>query len=1040
MNKYENILLHMMSKWQPQITDFCDLETVDGIPADHQKKIKDRQILVYQDGSCASVLKFNGIKSLMTRNDFEDLLDRMYLTLEPFLRRKGHQVQVLFRRDLDASERLNRMAASQKATLDRLNLDLHDLLDEEVEKYAQYVYEEDTYFVLYSRPALLDRVEIQMDSENKGKLRKTYHLPDFSDGQNLLRPISYLYERHEAFVAKFCDDLNSHQLGIDVERMDINSALREIKRTANRNGTHPTWKPIIPGNGVSPLWNESEDLDSAGKILYPKLPDQILNEPATLGRKKDLNIPDDEFIRIGDRVYAPLVLTTPPTSNRETFNSLFNALNRAETVQNGQRRAIPFSVSFLLEGDGMNIGTFKTIFSNIFAFTSEQNRNINLATKELREYVRDGGCVVKLRIGLMTWSDSDPVSVQELKLRKNKLKNAIEGWSSARYKVISGDAAYSWQSNCLALSYRHSGKPCSGPLNRVLQLLPLTRPASSFPHGTILSRSLDGAILPLEPFSPEQTTWIDLFAGKPGMGKSVLMNYLNLKSCQASGLKRLPYIFVADIGVSSGGCIDLIRQALPPEKRHLVVYKRIQNTEEYGINVMDVPLLQDFPLQREMQFKAGFITALVTPPELDRPEAGMTGFVTRVLREAYLLARDDTEKGHPKQYTRFQDKEVDEAVSKLGYDLNGSINISYKELARRFFAKGMYHECELVQRYAVPTLQDLGHAANSDAVNEEFKHELGQKLKASFMMGLRDAIEQYPIFRGITRFDIGSARVMSIDLQDVAGKDKSVAGVKQTNLMYLIARQSFMQKIAYSKEDLPSFSSEVRPYYERLISELVEEEKIVMFDEYHKTRVEGTDPNKSSPLQEQILVDGREGRKWKMRLVLGSQLLPDFGTLVDIATNIYLLDAGTPKEREFYVNRLGITEAAVSALQEHVHGPTRHGTTFLLVSDTKSGRFCQLHTVTVGPMCLWALSTTAEDRKMREIFYQHFDSPQEARAALAYFFPGGGCAQDVANEKRLLELESKNSFISDDDVTGIVEAMAKRCIDEYYRSSSHTAA
>lgn len=1041
-SKTEAILLHILSNLNPQISHYCDLETVDGDPGDG-KRAENKQILIYQDGSCASILQIRGVKNLLGMSDFEDLVASLSQTLEPFMQLKGHQIQFIYRRDLDATDQLNEIGAIQKASARALKLDVSDLIDEAVEKYSQYVYEEECYIVLYSRPSLLDTVEIKMDRDQKGVLRKTYEMPSMKNGQNILRPIGYLYDRHTSFVAKVFDDLSSHYTGVAVEKLDVKSMLRAIKRVANRGGTSLKWEPLIPGNGLSPSWNDTEEITEGGSFMYPPLPEQILNETATLGKNRDKTLPDDEFLRIGDRVYAPIVFASPPKTDTEMFANLFNALNRAETIQGGRRRALPYSISFMMEGDGMKFTLMKSIFAQFLSFTSEQNRNINSAMRELKEYVRDHGCVVKFKIAAMTWADSDMDSVNELKLRKSKLKNAIEGWSGASWKSVTGDAAVTWRSNCLALSPKHNGNPCAAPLERAVQLLPITRPASAFPGGTIMHRSLDGSLLPFERFSAEQTTWITLAVGKPGSGKSVLLNNLNFEACISPGIKRLPYVGIIDIGISSLGFVDLVRDGLPDNLRHLAVYRRIQNTGRYAINVMDTPLLQRVPLQREMQFKVNFITALVTPPERDKPLEGMTGFVARVLKEAYLLCKDDIERGQPKKYTPYQNQLIDNALAGLGYRIADGLNITYWEIAERFFDAGMYYECEVAQRYAVPTLTDLGHAVNSETIYAEFDHEDGQRLRNSFNMGLRDAIDQFEIFRGVTQFELGSARITSIDLQDVAGKDSSPASVKQTTLMYMIARQSFIQKLGYSKEDLPSFSEKVRPYYERIILELMEEEKILMYDEFHKTKSvakAGESSTEPSVLQQQVIVDGREGRKWKMEIVLGSQLLSDFGVLVDVATNIFVLDAATPKERKAFSQTLGITPAAESALAQHVHGPGRHGATFLAVTETKQGRYCQLYTLTLGAMRLWSLSTTAEDRKMREIFYNHFEDRKEARAALAYFFPEGGCKARVDNEKRLIQLDAQDATFSEEDETGIVETIAKCCIEEYYALKNAQAA
>ena len=91
----------------------------------------------------------------------------------------------------------------------------------------------------------------------------------------------------------------------------------------------------------------------------------------------------------------------------------------------------------------------------------------------------------------------------------------------------------------------------------VLYMLPLFRPASPWNHGAILFRSPDGKPWPYHPGSRYQTTWIDLFYARPGSGKSVLSNAINLAVCLSPGITRLPRIAIVDIGPSSSGLISL---------------------------------------------------------------------------------------------------------------------------------------------------------------------------------------------------------------------------------------------------------------------------------------------------------------------------------------------------------------------------------------------------------------------------------------------------------------------------------------------------
>ncbi|MCB3688409.1 type IV secretion protein DotO [Klebsiella pneumoniae] len=1012
--KLEAVLLHVIGLLKTDVEDYCDLETIDGGRA-----------IVAQDGSLASIVRFNGTKSVLGREQFERLIQLLDGSFSVYFKSRGHQLQVVFRRDLDARGALERNAIQQRSTADRLSLGIHDLIDESVEKYSQYVYDEDCYLVFWSRPALLDTVEAKLATQATNEFRKESNWPATSDAQNLLRPISYLRDRHLSFVSKITDDLSSPEFGCSVDVLDVDEALRSVRRSVYPDLTTDDWKAAIPGTKIPFRWKSNGDIEDMSELLYPPLPRQIMTATAEIGKNGSENLPDSNTVRVGSRVYAPLMVAVPPREP-QYFNTLFNSLNRAETRENGVTRALPYSISFMLESDGMSVMAFKSIFASLLSITSEQNRNINLATKALNEYRRDGGCIVKLRIAAMTWAGIDPDGIKELALRKSKLWRTLEGWGNPVVLERTGNPMIAFQTNALGLTTKHIGEPCPAPLDDAIALLPLTRPASPFSTGSTIYRSLDGKILRYQRFSSEQTTWITLISGKPGSGKSVLMNNNNVECCLMPGITRLPYIGIIDIGVSSSGFIDLIRDSLPENMRHLAIYKRLQNSERDCINPMDTPLGKREPLPKDREFIKNFLSILVTPPERrGKPYEGMSNFVGRMIDLAFQKKSDRLEKASPETYKPGHNAVVDEAVAKLGYKILPAT--TYWELVDALFKAGYIYEAEVAQRYAVPTLNDLVGVASSEEVEAEYggvMAEGNRPLIKAFSLGIREAVGDYPIFSSHTRFDIGSARVISLDLQDVAiiGSDSAY---KQTALMYMIARQSFMKKVAFSKEDLPYFDDLYKPYYDRLINDIVDENKVLCMDEFHKTG--GHDG-----LKLQVLTDGREARKWNLEIILASQLMEDFGELTKIATALFILDSGTEETRRWLRDNIGLKPVEESALVNYVHGANAHGATFLARFSTKNATYSQLFTMTAGAMRLWALSTTAEDRKLRGLLYEAMPR-QQARRLLAKRFPGGSCKKLV---ERLKEETFRGAdFVDDDMESSVIERIAKELIHEYYNST-----
>ena len=78
---------------------------------------------------------------------------------------------------------------------------------------------------------------------------------------------------------------------------------------------------------------------------------------------------------------------------------------------------------------------------------------------------------------------------------------------------------------------------------------------------------------------------------------------------------------------------------------------------------------------------------------------------------------------------------------------------------------------------------------------------------------------------------------------------------------------------------------------------------------------------------------------------------------------------------------------------------------------TKTGLNIQLLTLTLGPVELWAFSTTAEDTVVRNQLYRHL-GPGDARRVLAALFPSGTVTKEI--EDRLAQMKGEAGLIEDD--------------------------
>ena len=279
-------------------------------------------------------------------------------------------------------------------------------------------------------------------------------------------------------------------------------------------------------------------------------------------------------------------------------------------------------MSFQLDSDGLGHVGMRGTLASILTFTSAQNRLLSDSIKLLKYIdLNTDDAVISLRVAATTWAPSD--DIQLLRSRASMLAKAIEGWGSCDVSEISGDPFLGFVTTNLAMNSKSPAQASIAPLSDVLRMMPFFRPCSPWDSGAILFRSPDGKPWPYHPGSRHQTTFIDLIYARPGSGKSVLSNAMNLATCMSPGISRLPRVAIIDIGPSSSGLISLLKDALPADKKHLVSHHRLRMTDEYAINVFDTQLGCRFPTPLERTFLVNFLTLLATPVGAERPYDGV---------------------------------------------------------------------------------------------------------------------------------------------------------------------------------------------------------------------------------------------------------------------------------------------------------------------------------------------------------------------------------------------------------------------------------
>jgi intracellular multiplication protein IcmB len=990
--------LWLSSTIKQSFSDYCDLETAE-----------DSAILVARDGSLMSVVRIDGSKSLIgAKNFYSNIVEPLDGALSQPFSGKTHMIQFYFVQDPERTEsEIRRFLEPAAQTLERLSLDMSDMLEERVKNLSNWTNYEACYMVLWTRPIGLTKADVKYDAKKKAAAFKNVTAP-MTRSQNPFAAVSVLHDRHNSFTDGVIADLS--RCGLASVLLDAPDACREIRTSIDPDWTAPEWKPVLPGDKVTPSLRkgflEAEEWD----IVWPKLNKQLAPRDAT--------IVSDSMVQIGDKLYAPVYIDLfprDPAPFRELYGRLMN-------------RNLPWRASFLLEGDGLSAVGFKKMVAAILGFASGDNKLINQSIDKLMELKNQAETIVKIRACFCTWGSAS--NKEEVGRRASDLARAIEAWGTCDVAELTGDPLAGLASSALGFSYSSIGTAAAAPLKDVLSMMPLARPSSPWKSGAVTFRSPDGKLLPYQPGSSLQTTWISLIFAKPGSGKSVLLNMTNLALCLSPGIKRLPRIAIVDIGPSSSGLISLLQEALPAGKKHLAAYHRLKMTREFAVNPFDTQLGARFPSALERQFLINFLTLLVTDVTQPNPFTGMAGLVTAVIDEMYRKA-SDKEQPHP--YALGVEPQVDTAMESIGMHIDKKT--TWWEVVDRLFIKGYIHEAVIGQRHAVPVVAEAALCAQDEKIKNTYgkvKIETGEDLITGFNRMVADSLQYYPILARPTAFDIGESRVVSLDLDEVAKTGGPVAD-RQTAVMYMLARyllakdfymtESALNEMPYPAHlDCPSNvpANEYKDHHRVRIEEIREDLKRICYDEFHRT-------SKAQTVRDQILVDMREGRKWAVDVTLASQALEDFDpTMIEFATGIFVMDGGNAKTVEKISQVFGFQDPAEqSALQYSVHGPKKGGGTFLAKFSTNQGWYTMLLTSTLGPIELWAFSTTAEDVSIRNRLYQKV-GPKIARKVLAQKYAGGSAKTDVEERKERLR---SNGVTIDGDGSNILEAIVAELVE-----------
>ena len=983
------------------LQDDCQLESPD---------IHDDGFMVTRDGGLVSVLQMQGAPQIIGADSLSLFVDRLQSKLSGLMNRRGHLVQVVFSRDPGGSHRAIKASIDgMRLTARRLQIDMGFILDERQNLMTRKTVEERCYIVIQTMATALKGDSLKLALAERTKEANATGLPikPGDASQTPLRLIKSLKNQHRAFVRSILDNFGGT---VAVNLLSTERAMWAIRNEVECGQLSGAWSPQLLGKPYSPrLTREAVGKNDISHLLPPTLSTQLFS------RSIEIDSTDRSVIRSGEQYIAAMFVDLPP-EERLTFREFFTRVPNE----------VPYRISITMvtgHEEVKNRLSMKKGFATLLGITSGVNRQIRRGIEEVLEEAESGATLVETHITAATWG----TSLSEIQRNRTLVQQALQGWGKADVLMEQGDALRVWLETLPGVASRLVSTSFPSTLAEISRQLPLNRPFTPWQRGAEMFRSADGKVVFFEPGSSHQATWVDLYFATPGMGKSFKIAESNTALVLRAGNQHLPRIVLLDIGFSGCNWAELIRDALPEHMKDQVLSFTMQMDKRYMVNPFDTPFGCDRPLPLDREFLVNFISLMLTPAAMigkDKGIAQLEEFVGALVDEMYKQFGRD---GEPIEYEPGVDTSVDAAIA--GWNVHLPDRATWWDVVDSLRP----HDSKAgirAQRYAMPTFMDITKVMNRSSTlralyGPDRRGDASAELYSLVESQVSSVSRDYPILTGPTAFDIGNARIVAVDLMEVA-QQGSASADKRTAAMYMLMRQvlagSFYRKAEHT---LPHIPDAYKAFHKAQLDKDAESPKRLVCDEYHR-------PAPLPQVKKQSIIDCREGRKYDVQLAFASQLLDDFGAIAAFATNIYVLSTGSTENVKAVQSMFALSDDAARAMRTELTGPSAEGSSFMYIANLKGkfGKIEQPLLLPLGPKEMLSYSTTHEDNELRKRLSAKVGL-RRAIEVLAEAFPGG--AKDAVAE---MAQKLNQGETLDVEENGVYDRM----VNELVRSARHLQA
>lgn len=976
----------------------------------------DDHTFVTKTGALVSFFDIGGLLNVPVESASQTAFLEIERLFSAVLKDKAHKLAWSYEQDPHRTEeQLEELVKRDRETMRRIGLDCQDVVDEIVEVNKADGLFQANYLAIYTDHRSESDIVVKSDREKKQKAYRDLGVT-LGNSPNPFTLMPAILTKHATKIENICTVFE--KAGYRFALQNCREACISIARMIDPKANDRNFNITLPYDTTS--YKDGDNRSYLRRKRYPDSPLETLGDYTPDKLSKQLCAQrgtevGDGILQIGSRYFAILNVYSFPRSD-VTFAELYSEIGKD----------IPYRINFLLGHDSNSSFDMKKILGSLSRWGHEDNKAFMAAAKKRSdEKSKSNVSYCSLQIAMCTWADDLDLAIRY----REQLLNAVQKWEGCKAKSEMGDPFETFCATIPGVTFKSPTTVGFPPVGAAVGMLPVTSEGRCWDYGSLLFRTFcTNVVVPFEPLAKNQDYSLDVILARPRQGKGILSNSIAFAMCAKPGNTELPFQTFVDVGPTSTGYGNFMRDSLPESLRDLIVMHKLRKDGEH-INPCDIQFGLMAPLPEEKAFISNFLRMICTDPSTGQLPSNMEGMISAIIDHAYKYKFNE-QTGNI--YVPHINKELDETLAsleregKLPFKLTD--NVCYWELRDILFVCGHVKLAKYCHINAMPLLSDLREVANtSEAIDRDYG-ELpalgGVSLPKFFALKVKEAINNYPIFTRPTDKDFDTARIIIIDVKPMVDVSSDV-GIVQTGIFMLLARFIGCKNYVLNKDHVSKFPHIYRDYQTKRIKSISSSSKRAIYDELHTS-------NKCQPFRDQLAFDVKEGPKWNTSICVISHEPKDFGPLLKQSTNLFVLGSLPRASIKELDEIIGLSPESKFVFNNNMlHGPRKGGSSFLLKTTLSSGSYEQVFRFPKGPRELWSYTTDKRDMPLRDNLIERIGTGA-SRRLLSMAFPGGSASKWFSIKEGQM---SNSSALTEEERTGsLVESLEEELLEKYSAS------